>query len=104
MTYKVSITPAAVRDLTDFVDYVARVRNEPNAAITWLEAAIAAASALGAFPRSSPLIPEKDEFDVELRHTIYHSHRIVFEVRDNEATVYIHRFHHAARRVLKLEE
>lgn len=92
-----------MRDLSEYVDFIAQVRLEPMAAIAWLEGAIGAANALSEFPRSCPLISEKEEFDAELRHTVYHSHRIIFEVNDELATVYIHRFHHTAKRALRLQ-
>jgi hypothetical protein len=47
-----------------------------------------------------PVIPEQEEFSLEIRHLIYFSHRIVFSVEREKKRVVIYRVYHGSRQRL----
>jgi plasmid stabilization system protein ParE len=73
---------------------------EPISAEHWKEGLLDLIAGLSEFPRSHPIVPEFIDFDVELRHAIYFSHRVVFKVSDKERIVSVVRVLHGGRNEL----
>ena len=46
------------------------------------------------------MIPEQNEFAIEIRHLIYYSHRIIFRVEGERRRVVIYRVYHGSRKPL----
>jgi plasmid stabilization system protein ParE len=84
-------------DVEDYVRYIREVRMEPEAADRWFLGLVDAISSLEELPERCPLIPEQDEFPMEIRHLIYFSHRIIFHVEADREQVVIYRVYHGSR-------
>ena len=100
MPYRVRITDAALADARDYVRFVRDVKKEPAAAERWYRGLLEAVFLLEQLPSRCPLIPEATHFPAELRHLIFHSHRIIFLSDPAETTVDILRIYHGSRRRL----
>ena len=100
MASRVDITDPALADAEEHVRFLVETRKEPKAAAQWLEGLAAAAGTLEQVPERCPRIPEADDFDSEIRHLIYFSHRIVFGLDRKRRVVTIYRIYHGARRNL----
>jgi len=98
LAYRVRITDSALLDAEEYVHFIGHLKNEPKAAVRWLRGLIAAISSLEKSPLRCPLIPEAEEFPFELRHLIYHSHRIIFRADELSKTVTVFRIYHGSRR------
>lgn len=99
--YKVEITDSALEDAEEYAQYIRLEKREPRAAERWFRDLISAILSLEKFPSRCARIPEADEFALELRHLIYHSHRIIFLVDSKRKAVNVLRVYHGARRPLR---
>ena len=100
MPYRVRITDAALADARDYVRFIRDVKKEPAAAERWYRGLLEAVFSLEQLPSRCPPIPEANEFPAELRHLIYHSHRIIFSSDPAGTTVDVLRIYHGSRRRL----
>lgn len=66
----------------------------------WWDGLLEAVNSLEELPGRCPTIPEAKHFPGELRHLLYASHRIIFEVEPGLVTVL--RVYHGARKALRL--
>ena len=55
-------------------------------------------------PKRFPVIAEAEEIGFPYRSFMYHSHRVIYAVHEEEEIVIIHRVYHGARRPLKAED
>jgi plasmid stabilization system protein ParE len=76
------------------------VKEEPAAAERWYRGLLEAVFSLEELPSRCPLIPEATQFPTELRHLIYHSHRIIFLSDSVKTIVTVLRIYHGSRRRL----
>jgi len=67
-------------DAEDYVRFICDVGKGPEAAERWFRGLVQAIYSLEELPERCPLIPEQNEFVMEIRHLTYHSHRIIFRV------------------------
>jgi plasmid stabilization system protein ParE len=104
LAYDVKITDSALLDAEHYVRYLRRVTKESGPGDVWFRSLIAAIFTLEEFPTRCPLIPEANEFQFELRHLIYQSHRIIFRVDEQRKTVIVLRIYHGSRRELRQED
>jgi plasmid stabilization system protein ParE len=104
LAYDVKITDSALLDAEHYVRYLRRVTKESGPADAWFRALIAAIFTLEELPTRCPLIPEASEFQFELRHLIYRSHRVIFRVDKQRKTVMVLRIYHGSRRELREED
>jgi plasmid stabilization system protein ParE len=100
LAFEVDITEPALLDAEEYVQLIREVRKAPEAAERWFRGLVEAIYSLEELPERCPVIPERDEFAFEIRHLIYHSHRIVFRVDHSANRVLIYRVYHGARRKL----
>jgi plasmid stabilization system protein ParE len=91
--YKISITPAAERDIEECVRHISR--DNPDAAGKWLDEIVERIGFLEKFPGRAPRIPESSAIGGDYRHLILGKYRIVFRVKGK--TVLIVRLIHSAR-------
>ena len=103
MAYDVKITDSALSDAEDYVRFLRDGKQEPEAAERWFRGLVAAIFSLEEMPQRCPVIPEADEFDVEFRHLVFRSHKIIFRINDSASVVTILRVYHGARRELRPE-
>ena len=100
MEFQVDITEPALDDAEDYVRRIRDVNNEPEAAERWFRGLVHAIYSLEESPEHCPVIPEQDEFSIEVRHLLYFSHRIVFHVERRSQRVIIYRVYHSSRQSL----
>lgn len=101
MDYRVEITETALADIEAYVAFIRDERKEPDAASEWLSGLIAAVSSLEKLPDRCAHIPEANEFEMEMRHQIYHSHRIIFRAERKRRLVTVYRVYHSSRQQLR---
>jgi plasmid stabilization system protein ParE len=101
LAYKVEITDSALEDAEEYVEYIRLEKKEPRAAERWFRGLVSAILSLEKFPFRCARIPEVEEFALELRHLIYHSHRIIYYVDSKRKIVKVLRVYHGARRPLR---
>lgn len=75
LAFRVDITEPAITDAEEYLRFLSETRKEPEA----------------------------DEFETEIRHLIYFSHRIIFGVEQARKGVTVFRIYHGARRKLPPE-
>jgi toxin ParE1/3/4 len=80
---KVEYSPAALFDLEDIADYIAR--DSPHAAEQWVDKLIAAAEKVASHPRSGRAVPEVD--DPKIREVIVGAYRVVYRVEEHRLLV-----------------
>ena len=100
MAFLVEITEPALLDAEEYVQYIRELRQEPEAAERWFRGLVQAIYSLEEMPERCPVIPEQDEFQLEIRHLIYFSHRIIFRVERKSRRVIVYRIYHGSRQAL----
>ena len=103
LAYHVKITDSALSDVEAHVRFLRDVRGAPEAAERWYRGLVAAIFSLEEMPERCPVIPEADEFSIELRQLLFRSHRIIFRIDEPASAVRVLRVYHGARRELRLE-
>jgi plasmid stabilization system protein ParE len=98
LVFQVDITDQALLDAEDYARFIRDVNQEPEAADRWFRGLVRAIYSLEAMPERCPLIPEQSDFPFEIRHLIYHSHRIIFSLRRETRRVTIYRVYHCSKR------
>lgn len=96
--YLVEITKVAERDASSIFAYIAR--NNPSAAVKWIEEIERQIDSLETFPERCPIIPETKELGRQYHHLIFGNYRTIFRVQGSK--VIIMRVVHGAR-LLNLE-
>ena len=91
--YRVDITAAAQRDVTQVRDRIALDR--PRAAAKWAREFARHARSLKSQPLRYEVIPEADDLGVAVHHVIFGNYRLLYRVE--EERVLILRVIHAAR-------
>jgi plasmid stabilization system protein ParE len=96
--YEVVFLPEARLEALAAAEYIAR--HSPGNAIRWYRGLEKAIRRLEMMPRRCTIAPESTYLDVELRHYIYKSHRVIFQVDDTERVVRILHVRHCAQRAI----
>ncbi len=96
MAFQIDITNPALADAEDHVRFIREVNREPTAAEKWFRGLIQAIYSREDFPGRFLVIPEHEEFPLEIRHLIYFSHRIIFRLDSPNQRVIILRIYHGA--------
>jgi plasmid stabilization system protein ParE len=94
-TYTVNVTDEVVADIRHAFFYI--YERSPQNASTWIRNLYKAIDTLESMPERCPIIREHEAFDEELRNLIFQSHRIIFTINDENSTVQVHAFRHAAQ-------
>ena len=101
MAYQVNISDAALLDAEEYVEFLRQEKGAAQAAERWFRGLVSAIYSLEEMPLRCPTIPGADAFPFQLRHLIYHSHRIVFRLDQPRKTVTVLRVYHGSRRRLR---
>jgi plasmid stabilization system protein ParE len=99
LAFHVDITEPALLDAEEYVGYIRDSQLEPEAAERWFRGLVESIYSLEEMPERCPVIPERAEFAFEIRHLIYFSHRIIFQVDATRMTVTVFRVYHGERRL-----
>lgn len=76
--YRVDVTRTAERDIAAIHAYIAR--ENPAAAVAWLDRVEENIASLEQWPRRCPIIPEALELETEYRHLVNAPYRTIFRV------------------------
>lgn len=98
--YKIIISQKAKADIRDYTLYLRRISQNAVIAKNWSQQLYALIKKLDEMPMRYAVIPESEKAVRELRHFIYHSHRVVYGVDEQQKTVTIYRVYHGARQPL----
>lgn len=104
MEFQIEISEPALTDAEEYVAYIREIHKEPEAAAHWFRGLIQAIYSLENLPQRCPMIPEQAAFPFEIRHLIYHAHRIIFRIEKVERRVVIYRVYHGSRRSLGMDD
>ena len=94
--YSVEMTTTAERQLREAFHYI--YERAPLNAGRWLNSIRDAIETLEFLPSRCGIAPESRFVDAELRHLLFKSHRIIFEVDEATRTVRILYVHHSSMR------
>lgn len=95
MTFRVRIAQRAQRDVESIYSWIAEHGPDHHAAVRWVDGLENAITSLDEFPARCPLAPEARFFERQVRQLLYHSHRVLFTI-DEEEVVVLH-IRHAGR-------
>lgn len=96
--YEVFFEPDAQAEALSAARYIAL--DSPRNASRWYKGLERAIESLALFPHRCAIAPESKYLGRELRHYIYKSHRVIFEIDENEAIVRILHVRHGAMRAI----
>jgi toxin ParE1/3/4 len=106
MAYRVELTDRAARDLE--LLYLEKNAAESQAAARWYNRLEKAVSALGRYPYRCPVAPESRRMKRKLWHLLYgkkpHIYRVIYEIDEQQQTVWVLTIRHAARRKAKASD
>lgn len=98
MDYRIKTTEFADTDIDQAVAHI--LLDSPSDALQWLEGIRTKMLTLRQMPQRCPLAPESQKIGRTLRVLLYHSHRIIFDVDEEQGIVRILRVWHSARRAI----
>jgi plasmid stabilization system protein ParE len=96
--YRVIVTPEAQAGIRSAFDYI-RERAPLNAA-RWLQGLYQQIDTLEGVPERCGFARERKYFEDDLRRLIFKSHRIVFQIDEQQHTVHVLYVRHAKRRAV----
>jgi len=103
MTYRVELTERAIRDLE--ILYLEKNAAESQAASRWFNGLEKAVYGLERHPYRCTAAPESRTMKRKLRHLLYgknpHVYRVIFEIDEQQKTVWVLTIRHGARQKLK---
>ena len=80
MKYRIIIEPVAAKAIGEAYDWIAE--RAPNAASRWFSGLERAIHSLAEMPQRSPVAPENDQFEEEIRQLLYgrraHRYRVLW--------------------------
>jgi plasmid stabilization system protein ParE len=97
-TYLVLFDPEAQDEAFEAAAYIAR-RSSTNA-VKWFAGLEKAIESLSTMPGRCSRARESATLGIDLRHYIYHSHRIIFRIEEEAGIVRVLHVRHAARRAI----
>jgi plasmid stabilization system protein ParE len=97
-TYAVVFDRHAQEEALEAAEYIAR--NSLANAIEWFSGLDKAIDSLRVMPARCGLARESKTLGTDLRHYVYHSHRIIFRIEEDAAIVRVLHVRHAARSAL----
>ena len=80
---RVELAPQALLDLEDIADFIAR--DNPNAALRWVDRLVDCAQRVGALPRSGRVVPEIG--DPNIREVRLRTYRIIYRIEARRVLV-----------------
>jgi plasmid stabilization system protein ParE len=99
LAFEVLISPTALADAEEYVAFIRSDRQQPLGAQRWWNGLLEAIFSLESMPQRCPIISKTDQYEDNLRHLIYFSHRIIFAIDGNQ--VMILRIRHVSRHQIR---
>lgn len=99
MDYRIRVTSAARDDIRDYAQYILEREEFSEPAKRWMQGAYEAIARLREMPGKYPPVDEQLGFDLPLKHSHYHSHRVIFAIDEDAKEVVVLRVFHGARQL-----
>lgn len=99
MAYRVKITSPAEHDIDEIVAYI--FSRSPQNAAEWVNGIFEKIFSLEQMPARCPVAPESEKIGRKLRSLLYQSHRIIFDIDEEQRLVRILRVWHSAQDEIK---
>jgi len=99
LAYKVILQSTALGDAEGYAQWI-KEQSGLTPAERWLRGLEAVIGSLAEMPARFKVIDEQEEFSVELRQVLHHSHRVIYHVNEVTQSVHVLRIYHGARRPL----
>lgn len=96
--YQVVVLAEAESEAHDAAEYIAK--DSPQNGARWYAGLERAIESLALFPHRCAMAPEARYLRRKLRHFIFKSHRLIFEIDERKRRVRILHVRHAARRAI----
>ena len=96
--YAVVFSLEAQEEALDAAEYIAKTA--PGNAVKWYAGLEKAIASMSMMPGRCSRARESETLGVDLRHYIYHSHRVIFRIEEETAIVRILHVRHASRRAI----
>lgn len=96
--YKVVFSAQARQEALKAAEYIAE--SSPHAAVDWYKGLKEAVESLRVMPARCSFARESVTLAIDLRHYIYHSHRIIFRIEEKPRIVRILHVRHSAQRTV----
>ena len=97
MTYRVVLSPSVEVAIDAHIDYIAKVRQEPNNASRVLTRLYEALDRLDTFPNAAPFARENEHRDYPIRMTVVAGCRLLFTVDEVARSVHVIGFRHGGQ-------
>lgn len=91
-------------DAREYFIYLKDANLSPNAAVRWYDGLIDEMNGLSELPTRFPVIAEAEVLGFPYRCLIYHSHRVIYAVHEEDNLVIVHRVFHKARKPITGQE
>ena len=101
MAYLVELSTRAEQDLNQIAQRISA--GESAAAVRWFDGLDKAISTLENFPRRCPITPESRKTKQGLRHLLYRSMRIIYEIDEARELVRVVAIRHSAMDEFEVE-
>ncbi len=86
--YRVIMAPRAIADAEAVHRWIAATQMSPQNAERWLDGLFPAIATLDEAPQRCARAPESEFFHREIRHLLYHSHRVLFAIEADVVEVF----------------
>ncbi len=98
MAFLVEVTDKALADAEEYFKYLLANSNDAEVADVWSRGLDDAFASLESMPERCARVREQEFTNLQLRQVLYHSHRIVFEIRKPDHVVRVLRVYHSSRK------
>lgn len=97
MAFSVLLSPIAILDISDYAAFIAQQEGSREPAKRWRAELLRLIESLSENPLRFRTVPELADSHPNLRQVVYHSHRVIYEVRVEEQVVNVARVYHMRR-------
>jgi plasmid stabilization system protein ParE len=102
MVFDIQISKSSVEDIDSYVRLIRQ--DSRTRAEKWKGTLFEAISSLSSFPNRYSVIRENDQFELDYRQFMHHSHRVIYRIDEKDNVVYVVRVYHGARRELSARD
>jgi plasmid stabilization system protein ParE len=97
LAYRVKVGLAAKLDAKEHARFII-TKAAPEAATRWLRILQKKVASLQEMPYRFDVIPESTDLEHEYRQFMHFSHRVIYRIDEQKATVYVVRVYHGGRK------
>lgn len=102
MAFLVEVTDKALTDAEEYFKHLLANSNDAETANVWARGLDNTFASLESMPERCARVREPEFANLQLRQILYHSHRIVFDIRKRDRIVRVLRIYHSSRKPFKI--